>query len=203
MLRVTLKGEEPCISICAPFGTPRNKRRQLAARLDGRPCRCFDAEPLRQRPQDGLDTVRCVSVAQLDPNAFHASPPVEFLGRLRIALVGLVKHQSRMRVLLGRDFQVGRFSPAVLGVEVLEERHAPAAAGAGAQALADERSDRRILNRQEGPNLPQADSEAQADFIVRVHRRLYDGARVRPARSFAGTVKERGCRVLWEREAPW
>ncbi len=44
-------------------------------------------------------------------------------------------------VLLGGDLQVDGLALDAAGVEVLEERDAPLAAGAGAKAFADERGD--------------------------------------------------------------
>lgn len=65
--------------------------------------------------------------------------------------------------------EVGGFAALVLGVEVLQERHAPHAAGAGGEAFGDERRHGRVFNREEGADLPQADAEAEADVVVGVH----------------------------------
>jgi len=54
-------------------------------------------------------------------------------------------------------------------VKMLEERHAPSTAGAGAEALADERSDGRALALHEATDLAERDVETETDFVVWVH----------------------------------
>ena len=51
---------------------------------------------------------------------------------------------------------------------LLQERPAPAAAGASAKALADLADAARLLHAQEVDNLPLADVKAQTDFVVEV-----------------------------------
>lgn len=55
-----------------------------------------------------------------------------------VALAGFVEADAGLDVFFGADVEVGGLAAGVLGVEVLEERDAPLAAGAGAEALADE-----------------------------------------------------------------
>jgi hypothetical protein len=43
--------------------------------------------------------------------------------------------ESRLGVALGRHLEIRRFAALMLGVQVLEERDAPLAAGAGGEAL--------------------------------------------------------------------
>jgi hypothetical protein len=57
----------------------------------------------------------------------------------------------------------------VLGVQVLQERHAPHAPSPRAQAFRNQRRHGRILTGQIRADLPQRHVKAQADFIVRVH----------------------------------
>lgn len=86
-----------------------------------------------------------------------------------VVLVRFVKAEPGRCVLLWRDIQIRHFASPVLRMQMPQERHAPLAARPRAQTLTDERRHRRIFNRQERPNLSEADSEAQADFIIRVH----------------------------------
>ena len=85
-------------------------------------------------------------------------------GRLRFAVGGAVAH-----VFFGADAQVGFFALLVQGVEVLEEGDAPHAAGAGAEAFADEAGDAWIFAREIVADFAEADVEAEADFVVGKH----------------------------------
>jgi hypothetical protein len=57
----------------------------------------------------------------------------------------------------------------VLAVQVFEERHAPAAASARVEALADERCDRRVFAVEVRLDFAKRDSVAQAHMVVLVH----------------------------------
>jgi hypothetical protein len=86
-----------------------------------------------------------------------------------VALFGGVEGEARGGVALWRDSEVRGLGALVLGVEVLEERDAPAAAGAGAEAFGDEGGDGWVLAGEERSHLAERDVEAEADFVVGEH----------------------------------
>jgi hypothetical protein len=86
-----------------------------------------------------------------------------------VAVAGFVVGDAGLGVFLGGDFEVGFDAGLVLGVEVFEEGDAPLAAGAGAEAFADEGGDGGIFGFEVGADLPQGDAEAEADVVVGVH----------------------------------
>jgi hypothetical protein len=60
----------------------------------------------------------------------------------------------------------------MLGVQMLEERHTPPAACACGEALADEARDPGVLALEIAADFSQRDVEAEADFVIFVHRGL-------------------------------
>jgi hypothetical protein len=88
-----------------------------------------------------------------------------------VPLGGLMKGEASGGIGLRADAQVDRVPLGVAAVEVAEKRDAPAAPGAGPEALGDEGGDRRVLAGEEGADLPQRDVEAEADLVVGVHGR--------------------------------
>lgn len=85
------------------------------------------------------------------------------------SLLGGVEAQAFVCVLLRAYAQVDWLALDVAGVQTLEEWHAPPAPSAGAEALADEAGDGRILGLQERAHLAERDTEAEADLVVGVH----------------------------------
>lgn len=72
-------------------------------------------------------------------------------------------------ILLRRDSKV-RFGPLlVLRVQVAEEGDAPAASGARAETLADERGYRRLFPFEIASDFPEGNMEAEADLVVGMH----------------------------------
>lgn len=89
--------------------------------------------------------------------------------RFQLPSVRAVEGKAAIRVLLGRDTQVGLDTLLVLRMKMAQEGHAPAAAGPGPEALADQGGNGRFLTLQVVANFPQGDMETQADLVVRVH----------------------------------
>ena len=95
---------------------------------------------------------------------------------IRVALVGRMELKPGPRVLLGGDMEIGLLAADVLGVEVLQEGHAPLTTRARGQALGNERCDRRVFASEIPPDLAEGDVEAEADFVVGVHARIVRAA---------------------------
>ena len=99
----------------------------------------------------------------------------DFFDDFGVAFAAVVVLEAFFGVALGGDVEVGGLAAEVLGVEVLQERDAPLAAGAGGEALGDEGGDGGVLDGEVGADLAEGDSEAEADVVVGVHGEVESG----------------------------
>lgn len=81
----------------------------------------------------------------------------------------------------------------MLGVEMLQERDAPLASRAGAEALGDKGYDWRVFSSQERTDLAQGNVEAQAHVVIGVHG-VIQGAPERAGRASVGQeARQQAC----------